>query len=339
MGSEQVMQVKVNNTPIGTGAPCYIIAEAGINHNNDVKQAKEMIATAKKAGANAIKFQIFEAEEMCSTNSEYYELFKSLELPRKVWKDLSDYSKKQGIVFTASVFGESSADFLDELDSPLFKFASADITHLPLLEYVAKKKKPMLLSCGMATVGEVEDAVNLIRDNGNDQIILMHCVSNYPTKFEESNIRVMKTLKDIFQVPVGFSDHSLGIVAPMAAIALGADIVEKHYTLDRELPGPDHSLSIEPKELEDLVKNARIIESALGNGVKTITEAELKTRELARRSIVANTDISEGTRITKEMVRIVRPAEGIPPKHLSLVLGRKAKRSIPKEDLLKWDDI
>jgi N,N'-diacetyllegionaminate synthase len=333
------MQVKINNTPIGPGAPCYIIAEAGINHNNDLKQAKKMVATAKKAGANAIKFQIFEAEELCSTKSEYYELFKSLELSKKVWREISDYSKKQGIVFTASIFGESSADFLDELDSPFFKFASADITHLPLLEYVAGKKKPMLLSCGMATIGEVEEAVNLIRNNGNDQIMLMHCVSNYPTKYEESNIRVIKTLKDIFQVPVGFSDHSLGIIAPLAAVSLGADLIEKHYTLDRELPGPDHSLSIEPNELEDLVKNSRIIEDALGNGVKTITDAELKTRELARRSIVANTDISEGDTITKEMIRIVRPADGIPPKHMSLVLGRKAKRSIPKEDLLKWDDI
>ena len=324
----------------------FIIAEAGVNHNGDIKLAKKLIAAAKDAGADAVKFQTFKAENVVIKNAEkaeyqktvkeesQYEMLKKLELTEEDFEELADYAKKRGILFLSSPFDKESVDLLYELDIPAFKVGSGEITNFPLLRYIAKKRKPIILSTGMAILGEVEEALNVIRSEGVEDIILLHCVSNYPARIEDVNLRAIETLKQAFKLPVGFSDHTLGITALIAAVALGACVIEKHFTLDRNLPGPDHKASLEPNELKEMVQAIRDVEKALGDGVKRPTKDEEEIKRAARRSIVAKVDIPKGTIIAEDMLDVKRPGTGIEPKYIDMIVGKKAKENIRKDELV-----
>lgn len=339
MGRDKMSEIKIGDRIIGDGAPTFVIAEAGINHNGKIELAKKLIQEAANAGANAVKFQMFKTEEFCSKNSEYFDLFKAIEFSEDEWIEIAEFAKDIGIIFTASVFGEESADLLDKVKSPVYKIASGDLTHLPLLNYVARKNKPIILSTGMSMVGEIEEAMSEIYNTGNQQLALLHCVSNYPAKYEETNLRTIQTLKEVFKVPVGFSDHTIGIFIPVVAVAMGANIIEKHFTLDKSMKGPDHKLSQEPHEFKEMVKNIRSIERALGDGIKKLTKDEENVKKLIRRSIAAKVEIPEETIITKDKIKIVRPENGIEPKFVGLVVGRRAKRNIAKDEPIKWDAV
>ena len=346
------MKLKIGDKLIGEEEPCFIIAEAGVNHNGSVELAKKLIDAAKDAGADAVKFQTFKAESVVvkdAQKAEYqkettgegsqYEMIKKLELTEEDFRELADYAEKKDIMFLSSPFDKESVDLLHELDVPAFKVGSGEITNLPLLRYIAKKGKPIILSTGMSTLGEIEEALDVIRSEGVEDIILLHCVSNYPARIEDVNLRAMGTLKQAFKLPVGFSDHTLGITAPIAAVALGACVIEKHFTLDRNLPGPDHKASLEPDELKEMVKDIREVEKALGNGIKKPTKEEEKIKKVARRSIVAKVDISKGAIITEDMLDVKRPGTGIEPKYLKFIIGRKTKEDIKKDDVIRFEMI
>lgn len=346
-------KVRISNKLIGEGEPCFIIAEAGVNHNGDVNLAKKLIDIAKDAGVDAVKFQTFKAENVVIKNAEkaeyqkrttsigesQYDMIKKLELTEYDFKGLADYAKKKSILFLSSPFDKESADLLDEVNVPAFKIASGEITNFPLLRYIAKKGKPIILSTGMATLEEIEDALRVIRDDGVDDVVLLHCVTSYPAKVEDVNLRAIEILKRTFKLPVGFSDHTLSITIPTAAASLGAVVIEKHFTLDKNLPGPDHLASIEPDELNEMVKAIRDVEKALGDGIKRPTKEEEEIKKVARRSIVAKVDILEGTVITEDMLDIKRPGTGISPSKLNDVLRKKAIKNIKKDEILKWNDI
>ena len=340
-------KIRIGSKLIGEGEPCFIIAEAGVNHNGDINLAKKLIGAAKDAGADAVKFQTFKAKAVVTQNaekSEYqkettgegsqYDMIKKLELTESDFKELAEYAKKKGILFLSSTFDKESVDLLDEISVPAFKVASGEITNFPLLKYIAKKGIAIILSTGMATLGEVEEALNVIRSEGVNEVILLHCVSNYPAKIEDVNLKAMETLKHAFQIPVGFSDHTLGITVPIAAVALGACVIEKHFTLDRNLPGPDHKASLEPNELKEMVKAIRDVEKALGDGIKKPTKDEKVIKRAARRSIVAKVDIPEGTIIMEDMLDVKRPGVGIEPKYMEMIVGRKAKENIKKDEII-----
>lgn len=345
--------VKVGKHSIGSGHPCFIIAEAGVNHNGDMALAKRLIDVAQEAGADAVKFQTFKAEELVtkgaekaeyqknSTGSEesQFDMLKKLEFSPEGFRELSIYTKEKGILFLSTPDDRESADLLDELSVPAFKVGSGEITNFPLLKHIARKGKPIILSTGMATLEEVENALGVIREEGTDDIVLLHCVTSYPAKIEDTNLRAMETLRDTFKLPVGLSDHTLGITIPVAAVALGACVVEKHFTLDKKLPGPDHRASLEPDELRQMIEAIRDTEKAMGNGIKKPTKAEEEIKKVARRSLVARVDIPQGTVITEEMLAVKRPANGLEPKYIEEVIGKKTKRNLEKDTPITWDII
>jgi len=345
-------KIKIGDRWIGENEPCFIIAEAGVNHNGDVETAKKLIEVAKDVGADAVKFQTFKAENVVTKfaekaeyqkettiESSQYEMIKSLELSREDFRELADYAKKKDIMFLSSPFDKESVDLLYRLNMSAFKIGSGEITNFPLLRYIAKKGKPIILSTGMSTLGEVEEALDVFRKEGAEDVILLHCISNYPARIEDVNLRAMKTLKQAFQVPVGFSDHTLSTIIPAVATAIGARIIEKHFTLDKNLPGPDHKASLEPKELKEMIKNIREVEKAMGDGIKRPTKEEKKIKETVRKSIVANTNISKGKIIEREMLSIKRPGTGLSPKYICEVVGRRAKKNIYRDEIISIDKI
>jgi N-acetylneuraminate synthase len=328
----------------------FIIAEVGVNHKGDIKLAKKLINVAKDAGADAVKFQTFKAKDVVTQNAEkakyqkettgegsQYDMIKKLELTEEDFRELADYAKEKDILFLSSPFDKESVDLLYELDVSVFKVGSGEITNFPLLKHMAKKEKPIILSTGMATLGEVEEALNVIRNEGVEEVILLHCVSDYPARMKDVNLRAMETLKQAFKVPVGFSDHTLGITASIAAVALGACVIEKHFTLDRNLLGPDHKASLNPEELKEMVRAIRNVEKALGEGIKRPTKEEEEVKKVARRSIVAKIDIPEGAIITEDVLDVKRPGTGIEPKYLNSVIGKRAKENIKKDDIISWN--
>ena len=338
--------IKIGDKVIGGDNPCCIIAEAGSNHNGSLEQAKKLIDVAVEAGVDAVKFQIFEAENLYSKytpefsylkSKNTYELIKSIETPRDWIKELARYCEEKNIHFLASAFDFEAVDILDKY-VPAFKIASFEITDLELIKYAADKGKTMIISTGMANLGEIEDAINAIKSIGNEDIILLHCNSLYPTPAKVVNLRAMETMRTAFKVPVGFSDHTLGIHIPIAAVAMGACVIEKHFTLDRTLPGPDHSFAIEPDELKEMVRCIREVEKAKGSGIKE--KSELESEEMyvkARRSIHVKVDIPKGTKITRDMLIIKRPGYGIKPKFIDIVIGRVAKKNIKEDEWITWD--
>jgi N-acetylneuraminate synthase len=346
-------RIKIANRVIGEGEPCFIIAEAGVNHNGDVNLAKKLVDAAADAGADAVKFQTFTAETIVTRNAEkapyqkevtgtgesQYAMLKKLELSAEAHRELKRYAEKKGIIFLSTPYDSSSVDFLIQLGVVAFKVSSADITNLPLLAHMAARKLPVILSTGMATLEEIEDALATLQKNVGKEVALLHCVFNYPARAEDVNLRVMATLEKAFNLPVGYSDHTMGIEVSLAAVALGARIIEKHFTLDRTLPGPDHRASLEPGELREMVAGIRNVEKALGSPVKRISAAEEQNRLVCRRSIVAASDIPEGTAITGDMLATKRPGTGIAPGNLEKIIGAKATRRIKKDELITWESV
>lgn len=335
---------------LGEGEGAFVIAEAGVNHNGDMELARALVDAAAEAGCDAVKFQTFRAEALVTQDAEQadyqrdnigksetqLEMLKRLELPFDEHRALIDYCDERDILFLSTPFDEESADFLDDLGLPAFKVPSGELTNLPFLEHLAAKGKPLLASTGMAYLSEVEQAVRTIRAE-TGAFALFHCVSNYPARFEDTNLRAMATLRQAFNVPVGYSDHTLGIEAPIAAVAMGAAIIEKHFTLDRTLPGPDHKASLEPGELSAMMRAIRNIERALGDGVKQPAASELAVAKVARKSIVARQDITSGTTITLDHLVCKRPGTGLAPAMLDLVVGRGANRDIKQGELLSLE--
>jgi N-acetylneuraminate synthase/N,N'-diacetyllegionaminate synthase len=340
-------EIKIGNHLIGPGHPTYIIAEVGANHNRDLNIAKKLIEKAADAGVDAVKFQTYRAENLYSKRAPKFskdevnpfDLIKANELPREWHRELYAYAAERKLHFLSSPFDNDAVDDLDRVGVPAFKVASFELIDLGLLKHIAKKNKPIILSVGLATLGEIEDALDVIRDQGNDDIVLLHCASLYPSPPEVVNLNAIQTLLKAFQIPVGFSDHTLGIHIAVAAVAKGACIVEKHFTLDRTMKGPDHSFAIEPIELKQLVKNIRDVETAMGTGIKIRSKAEQEMFEKGRRSIIAALDIKKGTTIEREWLIVKRPGYGIKPKYLDLVVGRTAKRDIKADEWITWDDI
>jgi N,N'-diacetyllegionaminate synthase len=346
-------QIKIGEKIIGSQDPCFVIAEAGVNHNGDITLAKKLIDTAVEAGANAVKFQTFKAENVVTSTAEkaeyqktttgamesQYEMIKKLELSEADFRDLSEYAEGAGIIFLSTPFDEESLDLLDQIGVPAFKIPSGEITNFPLLKKIAQKSKPIILSTGMATLGEVEEALNYLKKHGAEEITLLHCTTSYPAPVKSVNLCAMETLRCAFQVPVGYSDHTEGITIPIAAAAMGACVIEKHFTLDRTLPGPDHRASLEPPELAAMVKAVRDVELARGNGIKGPTEEEEAIKRIARRSIVAKKEIQTGETLTWDLLDIKRPGFGLEPKYLNVIIGRVAKKSIAKDEMITLESV
>lgn len=335
----------------------FIIAEAGVNHNGSLEIAKKMIDVAVKAGVDAVKFQTFKAEKVVTAKApkakyqiknmeraeSQLEMLKKLELSRSAHRQLISYCKKKKILFMSTPFDEESADFLNKLGMNIFKIPSGEITNKPLIQHIAKKGKPIILSTGMSYLGEVEKAIHWIQEGKRritrstlvQPLTLLHCVSSYPAVFEDVNLLAMKTMRKAFGLPVGYSDHTLGIEIPIAAAALGATIIEKHFTLDRSMPGPDHKASLEPHELKSMVLAIRNIEKARGNGFKKPSLSELKNREIARKSIVAAKGIKRGEIFTGENLTLKRPGTGLSPIEWDRVMGKTAIRDFKEDELIE----
>lgn len=331
--------IKIGNRKIGEKEHTFIIAEAGINHNGDVELAKELIKKAAEAGADAVKFQSYHTENFVSKKSRYYQLFRKAELSDEEFKELNKFAKKHKIIFLSTPLDLEYVDILNEIGVPAFKIASGDLTFTPLLKKVAETKKPVILSTGMATISEIYDAVSILRENCCEDIILLHCVSSYPAPFEEVNLRAIVTLRQLFDMPVGYSDHTPSIIVPIAAVALGAKVIEKHFTLDKTMKSPDNRLSADPSEFKEMVKAIRIVEIALGNGNKRPMESEIEARLHGRRSIVAKTLIKSGEKITRKNITYKRPAIGLEPKFISLILGKKVRQNKNEDDPIEWEDL
>ena len=340
-------EITIGNKKIGVDNPTYIIAEIGSNHNRDKKIAKKMIDKAADARVDAVKFQTFKAEKLYSKKTPKFskdtitpfDLIKSIELPREWHKELFEYAVDKNLHFLSSPFDYEAVDLLDKIGVPAYKIASFEITDLELLKYVAKKTKPIILSTGMANIEEIEEALEAIRKQGNNNIVLLHCNSMYPTPVEIVNLNAINTMSTIFKIPIGFSDHTIGIHIPIAAVAKGAKVIEKHFTLDRKMKGPDHHFAVEPDELKQMVQNIRDVEKAQGTGVKEASKEEQEMYEKGRRSIIAAQDISKGTKITREMLIVKRPGFGIKPKFLDKVIGKTSKKDIIADQWITWEDI
>ena len=331
----------------------FIIAEAGVNHNGNVGLAHRLIDAAADAGADAVKFQTFRAEGVATLEApkaEYQRrstgstgdqlaMLRSLELSEETYPALIDQCRQRGITFLSTPHDWEAVDILDRYDVPAFKVGSGDLTNIPFLRRVAAKGRPIILSTGMGNLAEVEGAVEAVRSQGNERLVLLHCVTSYPATVEDCNLRAMLTLERAFQVPVGYSDHTLGTEAALAAVALGARVIEKHFTLDRSLSGPDHQASLEPGELHSLVQSIRLVERSLGDGVKRPATVERDMMLVGRKSMVAARDIPAGAVITEEMLTTKRPGSGIPPRHWDTLIGRRASVAIPKDSLLQWGQL
>ena len=327
----------------------FIIAEAGVNHNGDILLAKKLIDAAVEAEADAVKFQTFIPEKVISTFAEKAEYQKEttggdesqLDMVRKLWLsydsfvELDAYCKSKGIMFLSTPFDIPSLDFLMTLNIPYIKIPSGEITNYPLLMAAAKKKLPVIMSTGMSTLEEIAFARKILLDNGTPEVALLHCNTEYPTPFEDANIKAMLAIKERFGGKVGYSDHTLGIEAPIAAAALGAEIIEKHFTLDRTMEGPDHSCSLEPSELKAMVSAIRNIEKALGSGEKAPSLPETKNMDIARKSIVAARNIKAGEVFSEENLDVKRPGNGISPIKWFDVIGKTASRDFVADELIE----
>lgn len=328
----------------------FVIAEVGVNHNGDLDLAKQLIDIAVASGADAVKFQTFFAEELVTNSarraayqsrntgskSSQFDMLKALELSGDAYQTLAEHCKIQGIVFLSTPFSEAAVDILEKIGVEGFKISSGDLTHLPLLSYIAKKRRPVILSTGMGNLAEIEAALEVLC--GCD-VALLHCVSNYPADMADCNLRAMDTMRQAFSVPIGWSDHTLGATSTIAAVARGAQMIEKHFTLDRTLPGPDHAASLEPDELTEFIAQIRATEAALGDGRKASTPAEKDTMLVARRSITLRTDRPAGHVLGPDDLIIRRPGTGLSPALLSNVLGGTLVQDCAAEHILHAGDV
>ena len=343
--------ISIGGRTVGGGAPCYVIAEAGANHDRDLDTALRLIDVAVEAGADAVKFQTYSGKNLYSRFTPRFDylgdlgadsaaqLLDDVALPREWQARLAVHARDQGIQFFSSPFDRDAVDELDALDVPVFKVASFEIVDLEFVEYIGSKGRPMIVSTGMATFDEIDDALSAARRGGATQVALLQCASVYPAPPETINLRAMASMRERFGVPVGLSDHSTGIHIASAAVAAGAELIEKHFTLDRHRSGPDHAFAIEPDELVTMVRNIRDVEAAAGTGDKTgPNDAEsVEMYRNARRSIVAAVEIPAGATITREMLTVKRPGYGIKPRELDAVIGRVAARLIEDDEVITWD--
>ncbi len=334
-----------------------IIAEAGVNHNGSINLAKQLIDVAWEAGADFVKFQTFKTElnisktaikadyqQRNSQNKEesQFDMAKKLELSFDDFRELNSYCKNKGIGFISTGFDSPSIDFLDELGQPFFKIPSGEITNKPFLQHLAHKGKPVIMSTGMANLNEIRDALDVLTSEGLnlDQITVLHCNSEYPTPMKDVNLLAMQNIEKEFGVTVGYSDHTLGIEIPIAAVTLGAKVIEKHFTIDRNLPGPDHRASLEPIELKAMVRAIRNIELAFsGDGMKQVSESELPNRVIARKSIHLSVNVEKGELIAKKHLIMKRPGDGISPMLIDQIIGKKFKFAAEADSKLTWDQI
>lgn len=330
-----------------------VIAEAGVNHNGDFEKAKQLVQVAAQAGADFVKFQTFKADKITSKSAKkadyqtknvndgdnsQYAMLKKLEMPHEWHVHLKEYANELGIQFLSTAFDHESIHYLDKLGQPFFKIPSGEITNKPYLQHIASKRKPVVLSTGMANIKEIDKALNVLLecDLKKNDITVLHCNTEYPTPMEDVNLKAMLHIQREFDVKIGYSDHTLGIEVPIAAVALGAQIIEKHFTLDRSLPGPDHAASLEPNELKQMVKAIRNIEQAIGgSGIKEPSKSEKKNKSTVRKSIVAARSIEKGELFTNENLTIKRPGTGISPMDIDLFIGKKSSRNYNQEDLIE----
>ena len=328
----------------------FIIAEAGVNHNGSLELALKLVTTAKEAGADAVKFQTFGADRLVTRRAakaayqksalpgddSQFAMLKALELGEEDFRRISRHCRRLGIEFLSSPFDTQAVDLLDRLGLLVFKIPSGEITNLPLLRHVGGMKKEVILSTGASWLGEVETAVRTLQDAGATRLTLLHCVTEYPAPPGQVNLRAMDTLRTTFGLPVGYSDHTSGVEIPIAAVARGASVIEKHFTLDTNMHGPDHSASLDPDDFARMVSAIRTVETALGDGLKRPAACETENRDIVRKSVVAARDLPAGTRLTSDDLALKRPGGGLSPAALEGILGRTTRRNVAAEELLDW---
>ncbi|WP_411169869.1 N-acetylneuraminate synthase [Clostridium sp. MB05] len=327
----------------------FIIGEAGVNHNGNLNLAKQLVDVAVEAGVDAIKFQTFKSENLVTTSAKQanyqienlkeetsqIEMLKKLELSVEDHKELISYCKDKGVMFLSSPFDLDSIDLLSSFNMNIFKIPSSEIENVPYLRKVARVAKKIILSTGMSTLSNIEFALNLLYSEGAKDVIVLHCNTAYPTKMSDVNLLAMNTIKKAFKVKVGYSDHTKGIEVPIAAVALGAEVIEKHFTLDKNMAGPDHKASLNPEELCNMVSSIRNIELALGDGIKNLTESEKENAIAGKKSIVSLGNIKKGDIFTSNNISVKRPGNGISPKNWDEIIGMKAKKDFKKDDLIE----
>jgi pseudaminic acid synthase len=346
--------IKIGNKIISENSATYIIAEIGANFNGDIDVAKKLIAAAKKCGADCAKFQSFKSEKIVSPNGfasmslkgvhgtwskPVHEIFKEAEFPREWHLELFNYCKNIGIDFSTSPYDKEAVDLCIEIDVPFLKIGSGDITWLEMVEYIAKKNKPIFLATGDATMAEIDDAIRVIEGTGNNQLVLMQCITNYPSKIESANINVIKNYQNAFNLITGYSDHSSGPVVALGSVALGAKVIEKHFTLDKKDIGPDHPHSMDTNDFKQMVDYIRELELAMGESRKVVVEEEEETVIVQRRSIYSKRDIPKGKVIEKDDLIELRPALGIAPKFKTNIIGRVATMDIKSDSPIQWNNI
>jgi sialic acid synthase SpsE len=348
-------EFRIGGRSVGPGHPCYVIAEAGANHNRDHATALRLIEVAAEAGADAVKFQTYTAEGLYSRRTpdisylkekglvsdreSVWDLIKRVEIPWEWHADLARHAASCGIAFFSTPFEEAAVDALEAVGVPAYKIASYEVNHLPLIEHAARTGKPLLISTGMASLGDIERALDAAAAAGAHDLMVMHCAVNYPPRFEDLNLRAITTLRNAFQVPIGWSDHTPGHTADVVAVTLGACAVEKHFTLSRNQTGPDHPFALEPGELREMVTAIRETEEALGSSVKRVTDAEADLFRLGRRSLVAARDVPAGGVLNREDLAVKRPGFGIPVDALDQVVGRHVAHDVVSDQVLEWDDL
>lgn len=346
-------EIKIGDITISGNSPVFIIAEAGVNHNGDLEIAKRLTKEAAVSGADCIKFQTFKAERVVTKNApkakyqlettdkteNQIDMLRKIELKPEQHIELKQYAEELGIVFLSTPYNMEDVDLLEDIGVLAYKVASGQIVEIPFLRKIAVTGKPIFLSTGMSTLAEIDTALNTIMKEGNDQVVVLQCTTNYPSSFKDANLRVLQTLESTFGSLVGYSDHTIGEEAVIAAVALGAKVIEKHFTLDKDLPGPDHSSSMTPLEFKLLTEKIRRTESSLGSTKKTPTEIEKENAVGMRRSIVASRNIRIGDTINDDSITFKRPATGLSPQFFDMILGKKAAKNISVDELLQMDMI
>lgn len=345
--------IQIGKFIIGQNHPCFLIAEAGVNHNGDVDIAKKLIDAAVESGANAVKFQTFVVDEgtpkdLKKVNYQkqgdayeetMYKMLKDLEFGFSEFSILKDYCDNKGIIFLSTASDFKSLEIINELDVIAYKVGSADITNIPLIRKIASKNRPIILSTGMSEMDEITEAIDSITNEGNEKIILLQCTSNYPTNYTNVNLKVLVSFQHQFNFPIGFSDHTIGDEISIAAVTLGANIIEKHLTLDNEMEGPDHAASMEPEDFARMVKSIRNVEAAFGTEEKQVLSSEKQVRTLMRRSILAYQNLAPGTILTENNIKIMKSSGGLHPRYLDTLIGKKIIRKKKRFDFISLEDV
>lgn len=334
-----MINIRLGNKSIGDNNPCFIIAEAGSNHNGDINQAKKLVDIAVEAGVDAVKFQTFTADKLFAKCHPANEIVKKFEFKLEWHKEIKEYCNDKGIMFMTTPFQRDAVDLLEELNVEGYKVASGDMNYYPLLDYISKTGKPVILATGMAYMDEVKESIRRIQQGKTKDIAILHCISNYPPKDEDINLNAIKTMKEELQIPIGFSDHSMGITIPIAAVAMGAKIIEKHFTISRNLEGMDHFYALEPDELKQMVEEIRKIENAMGIGIKAPVTGEFSERYYARRGIVVACNLKAGDMIEEKHLDYVRPVNGIESKYYKEVIGKKVNKDLKENEPLYWENL